>query len=111
VAQQSVPFGSPFKLNTAALTATGDIVFVFQPKPAGGDFSAVFQVVGTVSSLVSALQVSLDGGTTWTDVVAAASFLATALVIYTLTPGIAGALYRIHSTTLTGSQDFWVCSN
>jgi hypothetical protein len=111
VAYKTIPFGAPELLNDAALSAASDLIFAFQPKPAGGDFSAIFQVVGTVSSLVSNLRVSLDGGTTWTEVVAAASFLATGTVIYTLTPAIAGALYEIHATTLTGSQNFYVCSN
>src|SRR4030095_16567556 len=112
VAYKTIPFGAPELLNDAALSAASDVmVFAFQPKPAGGDFSAIFQVVGTVSSLASSLQFSLDGGTTWTELVAAASFLATGTVLYTLTPAIAGVLCRIHTTTLTGSQTFYVCSN
>jgi|SRR5215471_5029995 len=111
MAQISVPFGAPQKLNAAALTTTADLVFVCQAKAAGGDFSAVFQAVGTLTTLVASLQVSLDGGTTWTDYIASANFIAAASPSKTITPLVAGALYRIHATTLTGSQDMWVCTN
>src|SRR5262245_25062436 len=96
--QISVPFGAPMKLNgSTPLTATADLVFACQAKPGGGDFIALFQSVGTVTSLAASLQVSLDGGTTFTEVVAAASFIATATPAIVITPLIAGALYRVHA--------------
>lgn len=105
--------GQPTKLNTAALTAPADVVFTCQADPAGTDFSVVFEIVGTVTTHTSSLQISLDGGTTWVDLVASANFFnaITAPAVKLVTPLVAGALYRIHATVLTGSQDFWACSN
>ncbi len=104
-------FSSKLTAQTGPLTAPATPVFSFQPKPGGGDFSAVFQVTGTVTTLTAALQVSLDGGTTWTDYIASANFISNTTPSKTITPVVGGALYRINATVLTGSQDFWVCSN
>lgn len=102
----------PFKLNGASpLTTTGDLLFTCPQNPPGGDFSAIFQVVGTLTTLACSLQVSLDGGTTYNDLIVAGSFLTPAAPVILKTPLVAGALYRIHITTLTGSQDFWVVTD
>jgi len=112
MATQSITLATPVKLNgTAVLTTTADLVFSCQAKAGGGDFSAVFQAVGTVTTLTASLQVSLDGGTTWTDYIASANFISNTTVTKTITPLIAGALYRVHATVLTGSQDIWICTN
>lgn len=105
--------GQPAKLNPVALTAAADLVFTIQPDPSGNDFSGIFQVVGTITTLTSSLQISLDGGTTFVDLIASSAFLSSTgpVTIKLQTPLIAGALYRIHATVLTGSQDFWVCTN
>lgn len=112
-APYALPLGQPQKLNGAALTAPADVVFTLQPKSGGDDFSVLFQIVGTVTTHTSSLQTSLDGGTTWVDLVASANFFnaITAATAKIITPLVAGALYRIHATVLTGSQDFWACSN
>lgn len=108
----SLPTGVPVKLNGATpLTAPADLIFACSADPGGTDFSVAFQDVGTLTTLTASLQISLDGGTTWTDLVASGSFLTTAAPAKIVTPLVSGALYRIHATALTGSQDFWACSN
>lgn len=107
---QAIPLGSPTKLNSSPLAAPGSVQFVCQPKPGGGDFSGIFQVVGTVTALTSALQVALDGST-FADLVVAASFLSAAATVKTQTPLVAGAIYKINATAVTGSQDFYLTTN
>jgi hypothetical protein len=72
-----------------------------------GDFSALFQCVGTTTGLVADLQFSLDGTTFQTYVsnflVAATPFKLQALVD--------GALWRLNITTPPTSGDFYVVAN
>jgi|SRR5215469_999144 len=70
--------GQPTLLNDGHATGTGTLDFYCPVHTnAEGDFSAIFQVVGTLTTLTAALQVSLDGGNTFNDLVASASFLTT----------------------------------
>jgi hypothetical protein len=90
-----VPNGEPIVIDTNPGVAAGN-PFVFQLDPGGGDKSAVFQTTGTLTSLSADLQVSLDGGTTWTTTNAAAIVAATPVKV--ITPVIGGALYRFNYT-------------
>jgi hypothetical protein len=118
----SLGIGESMKLNSASVAGAGTLDFVITGHPAGKDFSAIFQVVGTLTTLTSALQIALDG-VTFVDYVVAASFLTTANSVVavgpTLIPAstqppkplIGGIIYRINITASTGGQDFWVCVN
>lgn len=90
-----IPNGEPIVLDTNPGVAAGN-PFVFQLDPGGGDKSAAFQVTGTLTSLSADLQISLDGGTTWTTTNAAALVAATPAKV--ITPVIGGALYRFNYT-------------
>lgn len=104
-----VPNATATLIDSAVTAPAQGNVFAFQMDPSGGDFSAVFQAVGTVTTLSGDLQVSLDGGTTWTNVSTAA--LVNATPVKVITPVIAGALYRFNYTTASGSSNIWVCAN
>src|ERR1700693_3512068 len=101
----TLALGTPAKLNSAVLSAAADLQFSIQPKQAGGPCSVIFQSVATVTTLTASLQVALDG-VNFADLVVAGSFIASAtpIKIDNLVPG---ALYRVHATVLTGSQDIW----
>ena len=90
----SIPNGVSIVIDTNPGVAAGN-VFVFQTTE-GTDFSAVFQVTGTLTSLSADLQISLDGGTTWNTITATALVAATPVKV--ITPVIAGALYRFNYT-------------
>ena len=108
----SVPICQPEIIDAAVTAPVVGNTFSFEPDPDGGDFSAVFQPTGTVTTLVAALQISLDGGATWGDYIASASFFPAATTVNkTVTPIIGGALYRINYTTASGSINMRVCSN
>ena len=110
--KKSLALGQPTKLNDTVVTGTGTIDF-YCPVHSNSDcdFSAIFQVVGTLTSLTAALQVSLDGST-FNDLVASASFLTTSAPLKVVTPVFSGgATFRINITALTGSQDFYVAIN
>jgi hypothetical protein len=98
-------------LETVSGTGAG-VTFMFQVVPVRGDFSAVFQAKsGTTIS--ADLQISEDGGTTWTNYVAALLTAAGAKAVAAsgTTPLAAGALYRFNYTTLTGTWTILVCTN
>jgi len=101
---------TPAKLNgSVPLTAPADIPFTVQAKEAGGDCGAIFQSVGTVTTLTASLQAAVDG-VNFTDYIIAGSFISNTapLIKVTLVPGV---LYRVHATALTGSQDIWACTS
>lgn len=111
----SLAKGQPYKLGSAVAGAN-TIDFTIPPCTEGREFSAVFQAVGTLTSLASALQISLDGGTTFVDYLAAANFLAAATSMVAVPasgskPMMAGAIWRINITAATGPVDIWVVIN
>ncbi|SRR5258708_6575855 len=108
---QSIPTGVPVLLETVSGVGAGT-TFSFQCDPAATDFSAIFQAKsGTTIS--ADLQISLDGGTTWTNYVATLITAAGAKAENAsgVTPLVGGALYRFNYTTLTGTWVILVCSN
>jgi hypothetical protein len=110
MANPAIVTGQPSKINPAPITGTGIVgPFVFQAGPTEGDFSAVFQAVGTLGALSADLQISLDGGTTWVNIVATALVAATPIKV--VTPVISGAQYRFNVTGAPTSADFWVSTN
>lgn len=106
----------PTKIITA-MTAPGTQDFIIPEHPNGGEFTAIFQAVGTVTALTAALQIDLSGGTNFVDYIAAASFISNTTPMKafpassTTVPLVAGARYRFNATAVTGSIDIWVCVN
>lgn len=99
----SIPFGTLCVLESANAVAAG-VNFSFQPDPAGTEFSGMFSATGG-TTLSADLQVSLDGGTTWTNYVATVLTNAApskVVAASSATPLVAGLLYRLNYTTLTG---------
>jgi len=106
-----IPSGTPVVIDTAVAAPAAGNTFSFEPGPGGTDFNAVFQATGTLTTLVAALQASLDGGTTWTDYVASANFWPTPAGSCVRVAMVAGALYRINYTTASGAITARVSSN
>src|SRR5690242_13527168 len=107
----SLARGVPFKLATGVAGAN-TIDFTIPPYAPGREFSAVFVAQGTLTTLASALQLSVDGGATFTDYLAAASFLSstTGLIAVPASgakPMLSGGIWRINVTAATGPVDFW----
>ena len=105
---KSLARGTRVKLTDASITTTGTIDFDV-PYDGGGDFSALFQVVGTLASFSADLQVSLDGGTTFNNL--ASAFLVAATPFKVQTPLITGARYRLNFTAGPTSADVYVVRN
>jgi len=108
-ANKVIQTGNATLIDSAVTTPAAGNTFSFAEHKGAGDFSATFQAVGTVTTLSGDLQISLDGGTTWTTV--ATAQLTNAAPFKTITPVICGALYRFNYTTASGSSNVWVCSN
>jgi hypothetical protein len=111
--KEQLALGQPTLLNDTHASGAGTMDF-FIPVHTNdeSDFSAIFQVVGTLTSLTAALQVSLDGGNTFNDLVASASFLTTSAPVKVVTPVFSGGvIFRVNVTVCTGSQDFYVSVN
>lgn len=111
----SLARGVPFKL-ASAVAGANTIDFVIAPYAPGREFSAVFTAQGTLTTLASALQISLDNGVTFTDYLAAANFLSatTGLIAVPASgakPMMSGVIFRINVTAATGPVDFWVVIN
>jgi hypothetical protein len=104
---KSIARNRPIKLNDALVTGTGTLDFDCPSNT--GDFSALFQAVGTLTTLVCDLQFSLDNGVTFNVLVA--NLLVAATPFKLQTPIVGGARYRLNITTASGSQDFWVTRN
>ncbi len=102
--------GQSIKLNSASVTGAGTLDFYLTDPANAGDISAIFQVVGTLTTLTAALQVALDG-VTFVDYLAAAAFLTTATSFKLVSPILKGAKWRINITVSTGGQDFWITCN
>ncbi len=107
----SIPTGVPTVIDTAVSAPVAGNSFSFQADPGGNDFNVVFQATGTLTTLVAALQASLDGGTTWTDYVPSANFWPTPAASCVRVAMVAGALYRINYTTASGSINARCSSN
>ena len=109
--KKSVARGTRQKLTDSPITTaggTGTIDFDV-PGSSGADFSALFQAVGTVTSLAADLQFSEDGGTTFSTLVS--GFLVAATPFKLQTPLVAGVLYRLNVTAAPTSADIWVTRN
>src|SRR5579859_1352409 len=114
-AKVSLTPGQPQKI-ASQISGAGTIQFTIPATPGNTDRTAIFQAVGTLTSLASALQISLDGGTTFVSYIA--SFLAAATSLYVVspyapstangpTPITGGALFQINVTAATGPVDIW----
>jgi hypothetical protein len=114
----SIPVGGGvYRLtNNGPITAPGQLVFSIPQRGVGRDFSAIFQAIGTVSSLTCSLQADLSGlGTNFVDyVVSSAMPSGTAPKVVAAsgsTPLIAGVLYQVNISVASGSFDLWIDTN
>src|SRR6267142_248264 len=108
----AIPTAVPTVIDSAVTAPVVGNQFVFQADPAGTDFSCVFVPTGTVTTITAQLEISLDGGASWQIYITGANFFPTnAVVTKTVTPMIAGALFRINYTAATGNFTMRVCSN
>src|SRR5215472_3068093 len=103
--------GASVVLESVSGTGTG-VTFSFPLHQNAGDWSVVFQAKSG-TTIAADLQISLDGGTTFTNYIA--SFFsaagAKAFAASSSTPPIAGALYRFNYTTLTGTWVILISTN
>jgi hypothetical protein len=107
---KSLARGTKVKLNDAVVTTgggAGTIDFDALDEVTG-DFSALFQAVGTVTNLVCDLQFSLDSGQGTTFNTLVANLLVAATPFKLQTPLVPGARYRLNITTPPVSADFYV---
>lgn len=107
------------KLNTAQINNTTGTLDFTVPQLPWGPTNALFQAVGSLTGLASALLVSLDGGTTFSSYIG--TFLAAATPVFAVSaalgnsgsnananPLVPGAIFRINITALTGTADIYV---
>jgi len=107
----SIPRGVPITVDSAvSAPATGN-VFTFQPRPDGGNLSALFLAQGTLTTLAAKLQLSMDGGTTWQDYISSVNFWPAPSTNLVSVSVVAGAVYRINYTTASGSINAIVSTN
>ena len=116
---QSVAVGVPTKLtNKGTLNAqTGTLLFTIPAHPEGKDFSAILQAIGSsLTGLSADLQVAADGlaadlANYKTTVLTAAAPVA-AVSGEGANPLVAGALFAVNITALTGTAcDIWIVIN
>lgn len=107
----AIPTGVPAVIDPAVTAPAAGNQFCFQADPSGTDFSVLFQATGTLTGLSSDLQVSLDGGATFQNAAGGTAFLTAAAPNKTLTPGVAGAVYRFNHTASTGNAVIRAVSN
>jgi len=103
--------GRPTKLNDALVTGTGQLRFQCPVHSnAESDFSGLFQAVGTLGSLSANLELSLDGGVTFSVLASAALVAATPFKL--VTPMLSGnVLWQLNVTAAPTSADFYVSIN
>jgi len=109
--RKSLALGQVTKLNDSAVTGTGTLHFsVPVHTNSEGDFSAIFQAVGTLGSLSADLECSLDGGNTFNKLVTGAVVAATPLKVQT--PIFSGGIiWQLNITAGPRSADFYVAVN
>lgn len=106
----SIAPGENFLLETVSGVGAGT-TFTFPMKGDGGDFAAMFQADGG-ATISADLQASINGG----PFVNYAATLITAAGVKVLgsastTPIVAGVLYRLNYTTLTGTWNIRIARN
>jgi len=110
--RKSLSIGQVTKLiDSGPVTGTGTLQFSIPPHTsAESDFSALFQVVGTLGSLSADLEFSMDGGTTFNKLVTAALVAATPFKLQT--PILSGGItWQLNITAAPTSADFYVAIN
>ena len=113
--------GEPTKLtNRGSITGAGTLLFTIPPRPGGGEFSAYFQAIGTLTGLASSLQADSSSGGAFSNpaqygglsslLKAAAP---TAIVpVSGSNPLVAGLTFAVNVSALTGGPcDIWVTIN
>jgi hypothetical protein len=107
---KSLAKGRPTKLNDSLITGITTLDFdIVSHTNAAGDFSVLFQAVGTVTGLVVDLQFSLDNGVTFSVLVA--NLLVAATPFKLQTPLVSGARYRLNVSGAPTSADIYAVPN
>jgi|SRR5882672_6430348 len=107
----SISEGVITRLDTAITAPVAGNTFQFQPDSATTDFSALFQAVGTVTTLSADLQASTDGGVTWSNVTGKTAIITAAAPCAIVTNLVSNVLYRLNYTIASGSSNVNVVSN
>lgn len=117
----SLSHGGPTKLtNRGSITGPGTLLFTIPPRPRGGEFSAYFQAVGTLTGLASSLQADSSSGGAFSNPAqyAGLSSLLTAAAPTLIVPAsgsnalVACLTYAVNVTALTGGPCVvWVTIN
>ena len=104
--------GQPTVIDSGISAPAAGTPFTLEPSAPGRDFSVNFQVL-TGTTISADLQVSHDGGTTFSILAAAilTGVPSTAGSTKTITPMIAGPVYRLNYTTATGTIKVSACKN
>lgn len=108
----ALPTGTPAVIDSGITGPGAGAPFVLQPGAPGMDISVNFQVL-TATTISADLQVSHDGGTTFSILAAAILTAAPSAAgsTKTVTPMIAGPVYRLNYTTATGTIKVSACKN
>lgn len=104
--------GIPSVIDSGIAAPAAGTPFTLEPSAPGRDFSVNFQVL-TGTTISADLQVSHDGGTTW-SILSAAMLTAVPTAAgstKTITPMVSGPLYRLNYTTATGTIKVSACKN
>jgi len=111
----SLARGSVTKLsNLAQVAGAGTLLFTLPGNPGGAPVNALFQAVGTLTSLASALQADLSGSPTGANLATYISSLLTAAAPTVAvssagtTPIVPGVVYAINITAGSGPFDVYV---
>lgn len=104
--------GIPTVIDSGISAPGAGVPFTVEPSPPGRDFSINFQVL-TGTTISADLQVSHDGGAHYSILAAAilTGVPSTAGSTKTVTPIVAGPLYRLNYTTATGTISVSACKN
>jgi len=104
--------GIPTVIDSGITAPAAGTPFTIEPSAPGRDFSINFQVL-TGTTISADLQVSHDGGTTFSILAAAilTGVPTTAGSTKIVTPIIAGPVYRLNYTTATGTIKVSACKN
>lgn len=104
--------GVPSVIDSGIAAPAAGTPFTLEPSAPGRDFSVNFQVL-TGTTISADLQVSHDGGTTFSILAAAilTGVPTTAGSTKTITPMVAGPVYRLNYTTATGTIKVSACKN
>ena len=106
----AISLGDNLLLETVSQTGPGQ-TFTFPAKPDGGDFSVTFEA-DSGTTISADLQISVNGSA-FTNYIPTLITAAGAKVVNSAgsTPIVAGAVYKLNYTTLTGTWNIRISRN